>query len=499
MQSKKRKKWIKRGIIFTVILAVITVLIILGSRRAPDLGYDSETAKISDVATYYSFSGEIIAEEKRQMLAEGSYKITKFHVKEGDIVNPGDVLYEIDNASMQAQLEQAEAAVQLAQVNYDNAAGSGAAQQVSAAKNSLDNAKLNYENAKKNTSEQQIASAKSTLDSAKAGVKSAQSALDAAKRGVNTAQNAVNDMKLLYEEGAVAKTELDAAENQLDAAKTQLDQAQTQYDTALSQQKTAQENLTLAQSSVESSLDAAKLQLDQAQSNYDLISGSVVATNLESAKAQLDQAKASYELVKAQVISGEVTAKIKGEVTKIYADENTTLMAGTQVLDIIDYDSLHAVVKVDEYDLGAIEEGKSVRVLISALDREVEGVVRRLTQETDTIKNITYFKAKIALPSDPQLLEGMSVEAQALNQSVAGAVTISMKALQFDNENKPYVYVMNNEQKITMRPVTIGINDGLTVEIKEGVSEGESVYYPKQIMAMPMSMNTSSTKGGEEE
>lgn len=498
MQSKKKKKWIKRGIILAVILAILTTLIILGSQRPPDAGYDSETAKISDITTYYSFSGEIVAEEKRQMLAESSYKITKFHVEEGDIVNPGDVLYEIDNAGMQAQLDQAEAAVQLAQVNYDNAAGGGAAQQISAAKSSLDNAKLNYENAKKNTSQQQISSAQSALDNAKAGVKNAQSALDAAKRSVNTAQDTLNDMNVLYEEGAIAKSELDAAQSQLDTAKTQLDQTQTQYDTAVSQQKTAQENLTLAQSSVQTSIDAARLQLEQAQNNYDLVSGSVVASSLESAKAQLDQAKASYELVKAQVISGEVTAKIKGEVTKIYADENTALMAGTQVLDIVDYDSLQAVVKVDEYDLGAIEEGKSVRVLVSALDREVEGVVRRLTQETDVIKNITYFKAKIALPNDPQLLEGMSVEAQALNQSVSGAVTISMKALQFDNENKPYVYVIDNDKKITTRPVTIGINDGLSVEIKEGLSEGESVYYPKQVMTMPMTAHTSS-KDGEDE
>ena len=127
MQSKNKKKWIKRSIILGIILIFTIVFFVMKFNRPADSGYENETAKISDIATYYSFSGEIEAEEKRQMLAEASYKITKFHVKEGDIVQPGDVLYEIDNSGMQAQLEQAAAAVSLAQVNYDNAAGSGAA------------------------------------------------------------------------------------------------------------------------------------------------------------------------------------------------------------------------------------------------------------------------------------------------------------------------------------------------------------------------------------
>ncbi len=483
MQSKNKKKWIKRSIILGIILIFTIVFFVMKFNRPADSGYENETAKISDIATYYSFSGEIEAEEKRQMLAEASYKITKFHVKEGDIVQPGDVLYEIDNSGMQAQLEQAAAAVSLAQVNYDNAAGSGAAQQLNAAKSSLDSARLNYENAQKNTSAQQITAAQSALDSATAAEKNAQAQLEAANRGVKTAQDAVDDMQILFEAGAIAKNELDAAKTQLDTAKTQQEQAQTQHQSALSQKSTAQENLKIAKSGAQTAIDAAKLQLDQAQKNYNLVSGSVIASNLEAARAQLEQAKASYELVKAQITSGEITAKIKGKVTEIYANENTMLAAGTPVLDIVDYDALNAVVKVDEYDLGAIEEGKTVRVLVSALDLELEGVTRRLTQQTDAIKNITYFKAKIALPYDARLLEGMSVEAQALNQSAAGVITISMRALQFDNENKPYVFIKEGD-KITTRPVEIGINNGLSVEIKEGLSDGETVYYPRKVIDM---------------
>ena len=54
-----------------------------------------------------------------------------------------------------------------------------------------------------------------------------------------------------------------------------------------------------------------------------------------------------------------------------------------------------------------------------------------------------------------------------------------MKAIQFDNENKPFVYYADEKGKVQSKPVTIGINDGITVEIKEGVSAGDIIFYPE--------------------
>lgn len=497
MKTKKKKKWVKRTIIIGIVLALIVVIVFLSMNGPKDMGYDNETAKISDVTTYYSFSGDIQAKEKRQMLAEGNYKITRFLVKEGDIVKEGDLLYEIDNENMQAQLDQAAAAVQVAQTAYDAASGSGTKQQLQAAENAVASAKLNYDNAGKGAVQQQLTSAESAVQSAQSGIKSAQSAVSSAKLNVKNAQDAVNKLTILYNEGAISKNELDQAQTQLDQTKTQLEQAQTQLSSTNNQYQSALKNRDLAKDAINTSVKSAKMQLDQAQKNLDLIRGSVIGSNLNTAKAQLDQAIAAYNTVEKQMTSHQVMAKIPGEITKIYADANTTIMAGTPVLDLVDYTSLNAVVKVDEYDIGAIVAGKKVIVTVSALSRDVEGTVRRLTKETDKVKNISYFVAEIALPEDRQLLEGMSVEVKALNASVKNAVTISMKALQFDNENKPYVYFMDKDDKIVPHDVTIGINDGLTVEIKGGLSDGEKVYYPKQIVNMNMGHEMESTGGDE--
>ncbi|MEG2377512.1 MAG: efflux RND transporter periplasmic adaptor subunit [Clostridia bacterium] len=468
----KKRKWIKRTIIIAVIAAIIAIPVIMSLNKPADIGYDSEVAKTSDITTYYSFSGEIAAQEKREMMAEGSYKITKMHVKEGDVVASGDVLYEIDNDNMQAQLDQAAAAVNVAQASYNATSGSGAKQQLSSAQNALESAKLGYQNAGKGAAEQQLASAESAVTSAESAVASAQLA-------VKNARDARDKLKTLFDAGAIAKSELDSAQ-------AQLDQAENQMSLAKSQRDSANKNVTLAKEAIATSREASKLQLDQAQANYNLIKNSVIGSSQDTAKAQLDQARASYEAIKTQMTESRVTAKIAGEITKIYADENTTVMAGSPVLDIVDYATLAAEVKVDEYDVSAIQAGKKVAVTISPLSRDIEGTVVRLTRETDSIKAISYFVAKIELPNDKDLLEGMSVEVRSKKASTEGAVTISMKALQFDNENKPYVDVMDKDKKITRRSVEIGINDGLSVEIKSGLKAGETVYMKKQIMTMPM-------------
>jgi HlyD family secretion protein len=100
------------------------------------------------------------------------------------------------------------------------------------------------------------------------------------------------------------------------------------------------------------------------------------------------------------------------------------------------------------------------------------------------MSGISYFTASVDLPDDARLLSGMSVEVKVLNQSTKGAATISMKALQFDNENHPFINYLDEEKKLQVKPVTVGINNGLTVEIKEGLKPGDTIYYPSPDGAM---------------
>lgn len=185
-------------------------------------------------------------------------------------------------------------------------------------------------------------------------------------------------------------------------------------------------------------------------------------------------------------MGGKIQAKIDGEITTIYVEESAQLMAGAPVMDLVNYDELQVTIKVDEYDLGTIQAGKAVTATINALDKDVKGTVSKVSREAVTMNGVSYFTASVDLEKDASLLVGMSAEVKLLNQEVKGVATLSMKALQFDNENKPYVYVKNAEGKTVAKAVTVGINDGVTVEIKDGVKAGDVVFLPKTGFTFPM-------------
>ena len=300
------------------------------------------------------------------------------------------------------------------------------------AKASLDMARVNYESAKEGSGKQQVMQAESAYTSAKLNYESA--------------EKAYNDSKVLFEAEIISKNDYDNAKN---------------------------------------AYTSAKQQYENAKSTYELTRDILSVNSEKAAAAQLSQAEASYELALSQRVDDEVKAEFSGEITAIHIKDGDNVMKGTPTVDIADFTEMIATVKVDEYDMSAMSEGKEVTCTVDALDKTFDGVVDRISKTAVTQAGISYYEADVIISSDGTLLEGMSVEVKALNKNVENATTISMKALQFDNENKPFVYV-KEKGKLTQRYVTIGVNDGLTVEIKEGIIEGETVYYPKNMFDFPM-------------
>lgn len=396
MQTKKNNK-------NKIVLAVITCMIILAlassiAMRPGGESYSEETAKIQDIETFYSFSGNIEAKDRQTVVSGGMLPIKKLYVKEGDVVKKGDILYLLDQSDIAASIDQAAAGVDIARINYEKSQTTTKDQQLAQVSNSLSSAQLTFNEAKIN----------------------------------------LERMTELFNSGSVSKQELE--------------QSQKAYDTA-------------------------KLQLEAAQSSYDITLKSV-EQNIETSKAQLDQAKASYEAAVKQAGDLEVLAEIDGEISEIYVDENESLVTGTKIMDIVDYDNLEVKIKVDEYDLGAVSIGKEVTVTINQLGKDVAGKVSEISREAETVNEVSFFTASIALDKDPDLRVGLSVEVKSPNKSTAAATVISMEALQFDDENRSFVYYRDSNGKVSTKPVKAGINDGNYVQILEGIKAGEAVLIP---------------------
>jgi len=177
----------------------------------------------------------------------------------------------------------------------------------------------------------------------------------------------------------------------------------------------------------------------------------------------------------------ELKSKIKGEIVNIHAEENVPLTAGMEIMDIVDFDNLEVVFKVDEYDIAQLEVGKTATVKIGAINKELTGIINNISKEGQIMNGVTFFTASIEIDKEEGIRTGMSAEVLLLSDNVRGAVLLPMNVIQFDERNNPYVLKLDEKKSVVKAEIVAGITDGTSVEIKRGVLPGESVFYKRNI------------------
>lgn len=170
-------------------------------------------------------------------------------------------------------------------------------------------------------------------------------------------------------------------------------------------------------------------------------------------------------------------AEIDGEVVSLPVSEDDSAAAGQTLMVITDVGRMEAEISIDEYDVGAIELGKEVSVTVNALETVCPGKVKSFEKQASVVGTMAAYTARIELDVPEKALPGMQVEVEMLNQSAENTLLLKMDALQFDDQNKPYVLTKNAAGEYSVTYVETGITDGSMVQIISGLTEGQSVYY----------------------
>lgn len=172
-------------------------------------------------------------------------------------------------------------------------------------------------------------------------------------------------------------------------------------------------------------------------------------------------------------------ASIAGEVATIYVTEGQLITTGAPLVDITDYQHLQVKVKVDEYNISPIEIGKEVTIHVNALNQDVLGKISHMTKEAQISNGIAYFIATIDIEQIDNVYVGMSSEVKLVNKSVADAIVLPIEAIQFNSDNVPYVYYEDNRGEVMSKKVSVGVSDGVYVQILSGIDLDEEILIPK--------------------
>lgn len=494
--------------IFLVI--VIAVVVVFRTKKTTDT-YTEETVQVRNVATYLTFSGNVEAVSDATIKPKVSKTVTAVNVSIGDEVKKGDVIATLDDSEIQRSIKKQEASLSNTELNnfysirdsqkkYDNYKAdleNGQNSQIMSAANSVENARTSYEQAKETyernkmelennmdssviSSNQKVASAKQALDDAKQDYDDNEAKIRGYDKGVSNAESIYGEGSA---EAASAQKELDSAEEKSDSLQKAIDNAQTNYDNAVNDLLMSYYTSNVSLNSDYENMQQKYTAYQQAQASYEVAVKSAnetlqdYADSLEKTQATSNTTTATVELeaLYDQLEDYKITAPIDGVITVLNINVGDSASTSDTAAEVTNYDKMKVQIKIDEDNISALDNGTEVTVSVDALNKTYKGTVENMSKKATVSNNVSYFTADVTFDADDDIRSGLSAEVKYLLNGVENVVAVSMSALNYNTDNTAYVLVGDNASTAQQRNVTLGISNGTYVEVKEGLSEGETV------------------------
>ena len=392
--------------------------------------------------------------------SEISGKVTEINVREGDEVEVGQALFKINDEVIQAQYDQASAAVNAAEAAVEtavNQAASADAQYQLALQAALMQELPNREALWATETPENYQPAwyfykTELVAAAQTGVENAEDALATALADLAKEQSNASSKDFTAAENrlAVAQSELTVAINTLNMVNTGDDDelkataeknktaAQAEFDSALAEYQrflttSAADAIIQARSRVavaQANLDNARsslLSLQTGDQSLQVIAAKAAAeaaaSGVKQAEAAVEQAKQGLALAQLQLDRATVKAPISGVVVTRNLEIGDLVVAGGTVMRIAQLDTLNLVVYLPEDQYGQVSLGDSVNITVDSFsNRAFSGEIIHIADEAEyTPKNVqtesgrkaTVYAVKIEVANaDHKLKSGMPADAE---------------------------------------------------------------------------------------
>ncbi len=330
-----------------------------------------------------------IESDQINVTSELSGRIVSIAASGGDQVTAGQVIVQLDHSLLDAQIAQAQAAVDTAQAQLAQIKDGPRPSDVAAAQAALTAAQQNYDKVRAGPTADQIAPLKDQVDSAKAALDQAQAAYDR----IGGASNPFIGMA---------------------PQSIALQQATSNYNVALAVLKDALTHPTAAE------LAAAQSQVQQAQAALDRLTPT--AESIAVAQAQVEQAQDALTVLKVQSGKLTITSPVSGVVAQQAAHAGEFAAPGAALLSITQLDPVKLTIYVPETRLGQIKLGEEIGVQVDSFPEKVfDGKVVYIASQAEfTPRNVqtkdqrvdTVYAVKLQIAnSDSALKPGMPADA----------------------------------------------------------------------------------------
>lgn len=252
-------------------------------------------------------------------------------------------------------------------------------------------------------------------------------------------------------------------------------------------------NLTATESQVR----IAKLNLDNVEKMYERQKalkdkGLIAAEEFEKSQLEYEQAKENYSnaldqlnIVKEGIsknASEYTNTSIKSTIDGMILDvavkvgnsviNSNTFNDGTTIATVADMRDMIFVGKMDETEVGRINEGMPMLITIGAMnDRTFDAVLEYIAPKGTSENGAVFFqmKARLIIPEGVSLRAGYSANGEIIIEQAVDAVTVPESCIIYSNDST-FVYKDN-----VKTPVKTGLSDGINIVVTEGLNAGDKI------------------------
>jgi multidrug efflux pump subunit AcrA (membrane-fusion protein) len=334
-------------------------------------------------------SGEVVPLQKANLAFSQGGVVKAVNVAEGDQVEAGKVLVELDNTSIQMEVDQAQRNLQ--ELTSPSSIAS-AEKAVAVALKDLDDTQdkadsLFYPRASE------------TL------IKNTQGEIDLAKQALARAQDSWRQVARL-EDGNERKAQALVA---MTAAQMRLNDLITKYNWY-----TGNPN-DIDAANIRANLAMAKAALQEAQWYLSALKGEQLPAEATGSKlAQLKQSRDNLASAQDRLEKSRLVAPFSGTVAVVQIVAGEFATPGQVIVVLTDTSTLRVeTTDLSERDVPKVEIGQTVNVFVQALNENVVGHVSLISPISDTLGGDVVYKTTIDLETIPEgLRSGMSVDVQ---------------------------------------------------------------------------------------
>ena len=257
--------------------------------------------------------------------------------------------------------------------------------------------------------------------------------------------------------------------------------------------------------SAESRVRVAKISLDQISATFkrdeELHKQGVISkedyetsfANYKKAQEEAENAQDALEIIREGISKRSTASSTSFPIIRLVCNildvpikvgnsviQSNTFNDGTTIATVADMNNMIFKGKVDETEVGRINEGMPIKLTVGAMesrtfDAMLEYVAPKGVEENGAV--LFEVKAAVQIPSDAFIRAGYSANAEIVLKRAENVLSVPESCVEFSGDST-FVQVVTQEkpeQKFEKRAVQVGLSDGIRIEIKDGITESDKI------------------------